>query len=193
MSTMAVDQRAAKDRRIPAEAGVWLFVIGDMLIFGLFFCIFLYYRSLNPVLWAESQATLNVNFGAINTLLLLTSSLFVARALQALRSDQTETAHRFLSGALACGLGFSAIKVIEYSGKMGVDVANNDFYLYYFIFTGAHFFHVILGMGVLVFMMRQARQHTAGASLNNVEAGGIYWHMVDLLWIILFPLIYLVH
>jgi nitric oxide reductase NorE protein len=182
-------------KRIPGEAGIWIFVLGDMMMFALLFGIFLYNRSLDPELFLESQATLNKAYGAVNVLLLLTSSLFVASAVEHLKKGQAPRAKEFLIGAFACGLGFSISKLLEYSEKFaqGINVETNDFYFYYFVLTGIHFFHLIMGMVLLAYLIFRANRKTPGAAdVETFETGGIYWHMVDLLWIVLFPLIYMV-
>ena len=190
---------------VPGEVGVWVFILGDMAIFGLFFIVFVYYRGLNPDLYLESQATLNQNYGAINTLFLLASSWFVAMAVDDMRSKVVRLAPHFFALAMLCGLGFGVVKVIEYREKIsaGITLTTNDFYMYYYIFTGLHFLHVLIGMGVLVFLWFKARAtvrrntDTATAAKENdkemmlIESGASYWHMVDLLWIVLFPLLYL--
>ncbi len=199
----AREQVTKPNPHVPGEVGVWVFILGDMLIFGLFFIVFVYYRGLNVELYAQSQATLNQNYGAINTLFLLASSWFVAMAVDDMRSQTVKRAPTFFVLAMFCGIGFGVVKIIEYSEKIsaGITITSNDFYMYYYIFTGLHFLHVLIGMGVLVFLWfktRAAVQRNADTSIADrenemilVESGASYWHMVDLLWIVLFPLLYL--
>lgn len=195
MTISNTTKHADASPRIPGEAGVWLFVFGDMVIFAMMFGIFLHYRWLEPELFLQSQATLNASYGAINVLLLLTSSWFVASAIDHLKRNETREGHQLLIGAFACGAGFGIIKILEYSEKIGagITVDTNTFYLYYYFLTGIHFLHVIIGLFVLGYLISKAP--TFDRARNDVahyESGGIYWHMVDLLWIVLFPLIYLV-
>ncbi|RLA41524.1 MAG: cytochrome c oxidase subunit 3 family protein [Gammaproteobacteria bacterium] len=200
----AVREQVTKPKpHVPGEVGVWVFILGDMLIFGLFFIVFVYYRGLNVELYAQSQATLNQNYGAINTLFLLASSWFVAMGVDDMRNKTVRLAPVFFPLAMLCGLGFGVVKIIEYSEKIsaGITITSNDFYMYYYIFTGLHFLHVLIGMGVLVFLWHRARlaakntlaRDTAVIEKDRVliESGASYWHMVDLLWIVLFPLLYL--
>ena len=180
---------------VPGEVGVWVLILGDMTVFALFFGVFMHYRDHAPALFRHSQATLNQTFGAVNTLLLLTSSLFVVLGVSAVRKRMRTVAPKLFLLALCCGLAFSVIKVLEYSAKArhGIGLNTNDFYMYYFILTGIHFFHLIIGMGVLVFLWRLSLKPDVGTKqIQYLEAGASYWHMVDLLWIVLFPLIYLV-
>ena len=181
-------------REIPGEVGIWVFVLGDMFVFGLFFTVFVYYRGLEPELFRSSQATLNQNYGALNTLLLLFSSWFVVLAVIDVREYAGRYARRLLGLAMLCGVGFSIVKFVEYGEKLhaGLGIMTNDFYMYYYIYTGLHFVHVIIGLGVLLYLrsMVPAGVKSAG-ELRIFESGAIYWHMVDLLWIVLFPLLYL--
>ncbi|MFA5938939.1 MAG: cytochrome c oxidase subunit 3 [Sinimarinibacterium sp.] len=180
---------------LPGEVGIWVFVLGDMAIFALFFAAYMVDRSVAVELYNASQQALNRTFGVINTLLLLTSSLFVVSGVSALRAGRARVAQRLLLGAMLCGLGFAVAKVVEYGEKLGQDITpyTNGFYMYYFMLTGIHFLHLTIGMGVLVLMFRAARQRqVTDEGLAFVECGATYWHMVDLLWIVLFPLLYFV-
>ena len=185
----------AKPKHLPGEEGVWVFIVGDMLIFSLFFLVFLYYRNLDVAGFTAAQSQLNLNYGGINTLLLLTSSWFVALGLKAAREQKTAIASKLFSLALCCGLGFALVKFLEWGEKIraGYVLTSNDFFMYYYVFTGIHFLHVIIGMGVLLFLIAKARAgQCETADISTYESGGAYWHMVDLLWIVLFPLLYLV-
>lgn len=194
MSALDVDKKTASSRHIPGEAGVWIFVLGDMVVFALFFAVFVFYRGQNPELYQQSQAVLNSNYGALNTLLLLTSSWFVVLAVNAARKNMRMPAFVLFALAWLCGAGFATVKVFEYSEKInaGIGLTTNDFFMYYFIFTGLHFVHVLIGMVLLVFLAVIARRGISKpGDLALLEGGASYWHMVDVLWIILFPLLYL--
>ena len=185
---------AGTDFDVPGEPGVWVFVLGDMLVFALFFSVFVYYRALDVELFAQSQATLNQNFGALNTVILLFSSWFVVMGVIDLRERAGRLAPHLFAAGFLCGLAFALVKYFEYGEKFaaGIGVTTNDFYMYYFIFTGLHLVHVLVGMVILALLWRMARAGIGSPrQLKLVESGGIYWHMVDLLWIVLFPLLYL--
>lgn len=191
----AVQNPQTRNQYIPGEVGIWVFVLGDMMIFALFFCVFVWYRADDPVLYAESQALLNQNYGAINTVLLLLSSWFVVMALTGARQGMGVVVPRLFAGAWLCGFGFAVLKVIEYSEKVGqgLTLTTNDFFMYYYIFTGIHALHLLIGLGVLTYLI--IRSHGGGRGPSDIsvfESGATFWHMVDLLWIVLFPLIYLV-
>lgn len=184
----------ASPRRLPAEPGLWVFVIGDLLAFTLLFCVYLYYRQADPGVFSASQVYLNRAYGGINTLILLTSSWFVAAGIHKVRQGDGAAASRLFTATIACGVAFATIKLIEYGEKIidGHTVFENDFFLYFFILTGIHFMHLNVGVGALFYMRHRTRSADAGAgSLPLLEAGAIYWHLVDLLWIVIFPLIYL--
>jgi nitric oxide reductase NorE protein len=182
-------------RRIPGETGTWVFLFGDMLVFGAFFATFMVERAKAPEVFDVSRKTLHLGVGLTNTLVLLTSSLLVVVALGALRSGASKIARSALLAALACGAIFVGLKVFEYHSLVtaGHGVGANHFYLYYFILTGVHLFHVCVGMAVLTVLLAATRPPELSATrLAVVEGGACFWHLVDLLWIVLFPLLYLV-
>jgi nitric oxide reductase NorE protein len=179
---------------LPGEAGVWVFILGDMLIFALLFIVFIYYRALNVPLFAESQSTLNQAYGAFNTVLMLSSSWFVGSAVHCARNARTKLSGRFFALAFCCGLAFVVVKIFEYSEKFdaGFTIMTNDFYMYYFMLTGIHLIHVVIGMGVLMFLWSTTRDVVFNdEKVNILESGASFWHMVDILWIVLFALFYL--
>ena len=183
-----------KSKYIPGDQGVFLFVLADMSMFGLFFSSFVYERLKNVSLFNSSQEALDSNLGAINTLVLLTSSWFVVLAVQAIKRDKISCAPKFLLLAFFCGGVFVAIKFYEYGAKFkaGISMLTNDFYMFYFVLTGIHFIHVIAGMIVLIIIWRNAgKGQYKSTSRRGLESGATYWHMVDLLWIMIFPLLYL--
>lgn len=192
------EQPAVQSRpgHVPGEEGIWVFIFGDMLVFGILFGTYLYYRAKDVALFTTSQQVLNTGFGLINTLLLLFSSLLVVMAVSAVRQGRPQPAPRLVLGAIACGLAFSVLKILEYSDKidMGLSPQTNSFYMFYFFLTGLHWFHLLLGLGVLTYMYFSARRPALDAKqFAWFEGAGCYWHMVDLLWIVLFPLLYLMN
>lgn len=180
---------------LPGEAGIWVFVFGDMLIFGLFFSTYSYYRLEDIDAFRAAQQQLSTNLGMTNTLVLLCSSLLIMLALQAIRSDKRRIAMRCIAGAFAFGLAFLGIKFIEYGDKIsaGITLTSNDFFMYYFMFTGIHLIHLLLGLAVLIvlFFRLKNKENTISNDMPLYESGAVFWHMVDLLWIVLFPLLYL--
>lgn len=183
----------ADTRRLPGEAGLWLVIAGDVLVFSLFFGLFVYDLGVYPEMFHESQSHLNRTLAAVNTILLLTSSWLVVTAVAAARKNMARSASFCLGSAFFCGLGFCVIKFVEYREKFlaGLAVNTNEFWTLYFMYTGIHLAHVLIGLGVLTFMVRVCRKSEMGEKeLSHLESGASYWHMVDLLWIGLFGLLY---
>jgi nitric oxide reductase NorE protein len=177
---------------VPGDPSMWFFVIGDLLIFGVYFVVYMYYRGHNHELFLHSQAQLNLDIGAINTVVLLTSSLFVALGVAAARAGQTADALRHFGIAFACGAAFPLLKLFEWIPEIsdGLTPGKNLFFMYYFVMTGMHLCHVLLGLVIMCFVMRNLKT-SATPKMSLVETGATYWHMVDILWLVLFALLYL--
>ncbi|WP_432246421.1 cytochrome c oxidase subunit 3 [Mycolicibacterium sp. ELW1] len=187
---------SSRTRRIPGEAGIWVFIFGDLVVFAYLFVAYLHYRSDNPDSFAAAQHHLNVDLGVVYTLLLLTSSLFAVLALRRIRGGRATAASRLVIATIGCGLAFVALKVTEYHSKVaaGITPGANQFYLFYYLLTGLHLVHVIIGLGVLTFLRWLARRATylSALQLSLAEGCACFWHMVDVLWLAIFPLLYLV-
>jgi len=186
----------ARERHVPGEPGIWVLLFGDMLVFAILFTVYLHQRAAQPDLFARSQEVLNRALGATNTLVLLTSSLLVVFATRAIRRDEWR---RYTHGLTLAGVGvgacFVVIKVFEYHEKVsaGVTPSTNEFFMYYFVLTGLHLAHVVIGLAVLLVLSMLARkQEPTATHIAFFEGGACFWHMVDLLWIVIFPLIFLV-
>jgi nitric oxide reductase NorE protein len=185
---------AGRPARLPGDSGVWVFIIADMGAFALFFLIFTIGRVSAPALFEQSRQHLDINLGLLNTLILLTSSLFMVRAVEAARTGVRAAVIRNLALTMLIGSGFAVTKIIEYAAKAhaGIGLTTNEFFTYYFVFTGIHFLHFLIGIGALTMMLVKARRDGLDAKFQTwIESVGCYWHMVDLLWIMLFPMIYL--
>ena len=185
---------AERKRHLPGEEGLWVFIIGDLLMFAVFFGVVVVARAGDPSVFASAQSHLHIELGLVNTILLLTGSWLVARGMIALKArDPRRTA--WFAGALVTAVGFASIKVTEYSLLLqdGHTPADNDFFMYYFVFTGIHLAHLTIGAILLVVLVTIARrpQLTVG-KYRLAECGAVYWHMVDMLWLVLFPLLYIV-
>lgn len=180
---------------LPGDAGVWVFIFADMCAFALFFLLFSLGRAGHPQLYEASRRLLDLRLGLANTLILLTSGAFMARATRLARHDDLARARRALVLALAIGSLFGISKAAEWGSKIshGIGLTSNEFFTYYFVFTGIHLLHFIIGVVVLVILIaRSGRRDLAMADqLRWLEAGGAYWHMVDILWIVLFAMLYL--
>jgi nitric oxide reductase NorE protein len=179
--------------RLHGDLAVWLIILAELLTFGIFFLLYAFARAREVALFNASQRTLDLNSGAINTVLLITGSWCVVRAVNAVRRDQSVIGARWLLAALGCGVGFVCFKLIEYSAKLdaGIDMSTNTFYMFYIMLTAFHFFHVIAAMIFLLILWFKTRQGAYGRHNHHaLETGAAFWHMVDLLWIVLFPLVY---
>ncbi|MGE5471251.1 MAG: cytochrome c oxidase subunit 3 family protein [Bacteroidota bacterium] len=181
-------------RRLPGDLAIWFFILAELLVFGVFFVAYAITRAHHVELFDAEQLTLNRNAGALNTILLLTASYFVAGAVHAARTGLARRTPALLLAGIACGSGFVVVKLFEYADKLGagITLSSSPFYMFYLSLTFFHFMHVLLGLVILTVLWRQAR---AGAynpgNMNGLESGASYWHMVDLLWIVLFPLVYI--
>lgn len=198
-ASATVDARTSpkmnKQKKIPGEAGVWIFILGDMSVFAVFFTYYLVQRSKQPELFDASQATLNKSFGAVNTVFLLISSLFVVLAVRAIRSAQRPLAQRLIIAAFLCGIAFVLVKIFEYHERIAAHQTPsvNNFYLLYFVLTGLHLFHLVIGLVVLIVLRSMAaKPDLSQGQWAFFEGGACFWHMVDALWLVLFPLIFLV-
>lgn len=199
MSTLKTDAVVVatdrlKPRRLPGVDGVWVFIGADAVIFAILFGSFMSDRLHNPAVFEASRHTLNMNLGGLDTLILLTSSWSVALAIQALKRDLVGLVPRYLLGGVLTGLMFVLSKSIEYFEKFahGITPATDPFYMWYFTLTGIHLTHVVVGTSLLTYLWINARRGTYSASRRVVpECVASFWHLVDLLWIVLFPLLYL--
>lgn len=177
---------------LPGDGHMWLMVLGDMVIFGGYFIVFMVHRAMTPDEFLEAQRHLDVRIGVLNTLVLLTSSLLVARSLHATRAGRHDRAIRLLVAAGACGVVFVVVKAYEWSVELGRGfTVANEFFSFYYVLTGVHMLHVLLGLIILGVCVREIREPLRRRT-TLVEQGAVYWHMVDLLWIVIFALLYVV-
>jgi nitric oxide reductase NorE protein len=178
---------------VPGEAGLWVLIIGDMTIFGVFFGVFAHARAADRELFTRAQHELDFAIGLANTVLLLTSSWLVALAVKNVRGGDVGRGSRYLLFAILCGLGFIADKVFEYTDKIsaGLTPMTNDFLMYFYVLTGIHAVHLVIGLSLLLFLWRRTRNPARTPNMAVMEGCASYWHMVDVLWIFLFSLLYL--
>jgi nitric oxide reductase NorE protein len=188
-------RRKTRDR-IPGEVGVWCLIFGDLLVFSVIFVVFMHSRAADPELFNESQATLHRVFGGLNTVILLTSSLVVVLAVVAIRLGKRQTARKLLYAAVLCAGVFLANKAVEWTMLLieGHGPPVNSYYMYFFVLTGLHAAHVVLGVVLLLVLIAFTRKDALTEyQYSFVESGACFWHLVDLLWLIIFPLLYLMH
>lgn len=184
----AVAQPEARDLLddVPGNPMMWLLILSELAVFGLFFVGFAVARAVDPATFADSQAQLDRLIGGINTLVLVSSGALVALAVDAAARGRGRRVRPLMGAAMLLGLVFVALKLVEYAAKAeaGIGLETNTFFTLYYLMTGFHFLHVVMGLIVLAAV-------TWRNSLENLETGAAFWHMVDLLWVIMFPLVYL--
>lgn len=190
-----------------ARLGMWTFLSTEVLLFAGLFALYAYGRVHFPAAFVEGSRQLDVRLGTLNTALLLTSSLFVALALHATRRGRRRPATALLLAATALGIAFLGVKAVEYAAELGhgaypgrrfalegfAAAGGAVFFSVYFATTGLHAIHVTAGIGVLVWLaaaVGTGRVHERRDA--PLELGGLYWHLVDVIWIFLYPLLYLV-
>jgi cytochrome c oxidase subunit III len=186
--------------------GMWTFLATEVLFFGGLFAAYLIFRTLYPAAFVEGSHHLDVVLGTINTAILLTSSLTIVLAVRDVQGGEQRRAALLLIATLALGVVFLGIKGYEYYHKFeeglipgvnfALETANAGpvilFFFLYFVMTGLHAIHMIIGIGVLAYMAWQTRRGAYQADYMPVEMLALYWHFVDIVWIFLFPLLYLV-
>lgn len=195
-----------------ATLGMWAFLVTEVMIFGAVLTAYAVYRASYSDAFAAASAHLKVGLGGGNTLILLGSSLTMALAVRAAQLGEGKKAAGFLLLTIGLGLAFLGIKALEYYidyeedlipgwrfnlarwTEHGIDPGRAQlFFTFYFILTGLHAVHMIIGVGILLFLTVRAWRGAYSAEYNTpVEMAGLYWHFVDIVWIFLFPLLYLV-
>jgi nitric oxide reductase NorE protein len=186
----------ALKRWVPGEAGIWALILLDLGVFSVYFITFMCQWAAHPAMFAAGHHTISLPAGILNTFFLLTASLFVALGVQRIRLGQVTLTRRLFTLAGVAGLAFVVNKYFEWSDKLGAGHTprTNSFYQLYFLLTGIHLVHVLIAMTLLCFMWRRAGR-VLGSPTNHqsrfIENCASYWHMVDLLWLGLFALFYL--
>ncbi|HEX6159176.1 MAG TPA: cytochrome c oxidase subunit 3 [Thermoanaerobaculia bacterium] len=177
------------------KLGIWLFLASEVMLFGALFSTLVLLRTSAPN-WPHGWEILNVPLATLNTFVLIFSSVTVVLAWANLRLGDFRKGRIYLAITLLCGFGFMIIKGIEYGSKFshGLFPATHNFYATYYVMTGLHGLHVLGGMIVFAYLIGPGAKmwHTARDQYTNrVEVTGLYWHFVDLVWIFLFPILYL--
>lgn len=187
---------SAEGAPVASVPGILIFIIADVIIFGVLFLAFMDTRRGQLDLFSASAKNLNIELGLLNTLILMTSGMFIVLAVDAARKALAGRVRLYIALSMLVGVGFGVTKLVEYSDKFahGLSMLTNDFYMFYFVLTGAHFLHFVAGMIILaVLWFRAGREPVeSGSMFAWIESGALYWHMVDLLWIVIFPMLYLV-
>jgi len=177
------------------KLGIWLFLASEVMLFGALFSSLILIRT-GAVSWPRASEILNVPLATLNTFVLIGSSVTVIMAWASLRLGELKKAKIYLLVTLLCGFGFMIIKAIEYSTKFSHHLypSTSNFFAIYYTMTGLHGLHVIGGMVMFAYLLGPgSKMYNTEREryINRVEITGLYWHFVDLVWIFLFPTLYL--
>lgn len=196
-----------QQQRESAKLGMWVFLLTEILLFGGLFCFYAIYRAWNPDIFYDAHKAMDVRLGTLNTLVLITSSVTMALAIRYVQLGIRKRSLLFLVCTVLLALTFLVIKYFEYSHKFHLGQLPGKYYTYtgiegtnphvflslYFVLTGLHGIHVTAGMLVIGWLIfRTVRNEFSEDYYTPVEMTGLYWHLVDMIWIFLFPLLYLV-
>lgn len=178
-----------------AKLGMWLFLATELLLFGGLFTAYTIFRAKYPAMFEEQHLELNKTLGALNTVILIFSSLTMAMGVTCIQRGNRKLLTILLAITILCGLIFGFNKYLEYSAKFHHHIypSTSIFFALYFMMTGLHMLHVLAGVITLtVLLVLNVRGKFSETYNSPVEIGGLYWHLVDLIWIYLFPLLYLI-
>ena len=178
-----------------AKLGVWTFLATEVLLFGALFTAYTVFRMKYPEMFHAEHAKLDRVLGAVNTVVLITSSLMVVFGVDAIKRGKARLFEACFGATILLAGVFLCVKYVEYSEKFhhGIYPRTNIFFSIYFMLTGLHGVHVLIGMGLLSYVIVLSRRGRLSADyFTPAEMSGLYWHFVDLVWIYLFPLLYLI-
>lgn len=178
-----------------SKLGMWLFLGTEILLFGGLFAAYAIFRAKYPEMFMEQHLELNKKLGAINTCILIFSSLTMAMGVSAIQRGKQKVTAILILITILCGLAFGVVKYFEYSAKFHHHIYPDTsiFFSLYFMMTGLHMLHVFVGLLILATLLVLTMKGKFNAKYSTpIEVGGLYWHLVDLIWIYLFPLLYLI-
>ncbi len=179
----------------PGGILVWIIVLVELLTFGIGIAVFLVQRNHDPEVFHHGQDHLNRALAFTNTVVLLTGGWFMANATERLRSGDSSRSSSWIAASTLTGALFMILKGIEYAGalRQGYDLHHNVFFTLYWLLTGFHFLHVLVATVLLAAMTLGIRRGKYTATHHeDVESSGIFWHMCDLIWLLLMPVVYLI-
>lgn len=188
------------------KMGMWLFIFTELLLFGMLFLIYAVYRYQNPVAFQLGGQELDVFIGTFNTVILLISSATVAMSITAIQRGNKKMALAFLSSTMIIAVVFLVNKYFEWGAKVEYGIYPGSellhelghgttlFFGLYYVMSGIHALHILIGIGLFIYVFMQIRKEKIHSTdYVWLENTGLYWHLVDLIWIFLFPLFYLIH
>jgi len=190
-----------------SKMGMWVFLVTEILFFGGLFAAYIVYRAWYPDLYLQASEELNTFWGAVNTAVLIGSSLTVAMAIRSAQLNQIKGLITNLYITIGLAFTFMVIKYFEYAHKFEIGILPGSYYSYdgiahekaniffsiYYMMTGLHGIHVLIGIGLMIWLVVKAKKNVLHSGYYTpVEITGLYWHLVDVIWIFLFPLLYLI-
>lgn len=177
----------------PGGILIWIIIFLELITFGIALIAMVVSSAGEPEVFHTSRLELNAVIGTINTLFLITSGYFMAESVVFLKLDQKVKSLKHLKFTMLGGLLFLLLKSLEYYFKIdsGHTIGYNTFYTYYWMLTLFHVIHVIVGLVILISIYVGLKKKEPTSSIEDVEAGAAFWHMCDLIWLLLFPVIYL--
>ncbi|HLF55859.1 MAG TPA: cytochrome c oxidase subunit 3 family protein [Thermoanaerobaculia bacterium] len=206
-SALAHQFDSLEQQKESATLGMWFFLVQEVLFFGGLFLTYMLYRWRDPTAFAAGSHELDILLGGFNTVVLIASSLTMAMAVHSAQTDERKKLVGYLVATGSLGIVFLVVKYFEYSAKWhhhlipganfhfeGVVGGRAElFFSLYFAMTGMHALHMVIGVAVLLWILKRARAGEFGSHYYNpVECFGLYWHFVDIVWIFLFPMLYLI-
>lgn len=194
MSTVSAVETYPKTHTIPGKMGIWWFLASEVMVFGGLIGVYILFRMASGGAWAEFAHHVSTPIGTFNTLVLLTSSLSIVKAFEAIDLENRKKAQLYLAVTVLLGLTFLGVKAFEYSREiaMGYTPVSGLFWSFYYAMTGLHGLHVLAGVIANFALWVMAMKGTLWPrTQQRVEYAGLYWHFVDIVWIFLFPLLYL--
>ena len=178
----------------PGGILMWIIIFLELLTFGMALVAFVYYGKEQPELFHQSRMQLNSTFGAINTIFLLTSGFFMANAVLEFKNNNRFKSSQYFKLTMIGGTLFLLLKGVEYYHKIdsGITLDTNMFFTFYWMLTGFHLIHVIMGLVILIWTNYGMMKKNSDTGIDDVEACASFWHMCDLIWLLLFPVLYLI-
>lgn len=173
---------------------MWIIIFLELITFGMALIAFIFYGSEQAELFHQSRLQLNTTFGVINTLFLLTSGFFMATAVQEYKDNNRTKSSLYFKLTMLGGTLFLILKSIEYYHKIasGIALETNIFFTFYWLLTGFHLIHVIMGLVILIWTNFGMMRKNSDTTIEDIQACAAFWHMCDLIWLLLFPVLYLI-
>lgn len=177
----------------PGGILLWILIYVELFTYGLALFGLAFYASQERAVFHADSALLNKGIGTVNTLFLLSSGFLIAKAVRHFKAKNFDQSLSLFNWAMLFGLGFLILKLVEYGIKIeaGIDLNYSTFYMFYWLLTGFHWIHVLVGMVILFFVRLNIKKRKEEAKLEDIEAGAAFWHMCDIIWLFLFPALYL--